>query len=232
MVPALRDLGITVAAEDIRRVAPNERVSDTGPQAAAVSSAVLKLRSDGVTHVIVFDERGLLTLFFMQNAEAQGYRPRYGLNSQNGPQALMDGSGLPKRQLVGSKGIGWIPSLDLQAAQNPRTGPYSNDARRRCYDLLTSKGQSFSDANAESLAMAICTELWLMRDAIKASGNVLNRAGFMDGVAKLGSSFQSTGGFANRFSATQHDGGAAVRHYGFDEGCGCMKYTGGNVNVP
>ena len=232
MVPALKSLGITVAAEDIRRVQPNQRVSDTAPQAAAVSSAVLKLRTDGVTHVIVFDERGLLTLFFLQNAEAQGYRPRYGLNSQNGPQALMDGSGLPKRQLIGSKGVGWIPSLDLQAAQNPRNGPYANDARRRCYDLLASKGMSFADANAESIAMGICAELWFVREAVKASGNVLNRSGFMDGVAKLGTSVQSTGTFATRYSATQHDGAAAVRYYVFDEPCGCMKYTGGNINVP
>ena len=220
------------ADEDIRRIQPNARPSDAGPTAAAVSSAVLKLRSDGVTHVVLFDERGLLTLLFLQQAEAQGYRPRYAVTTQNGPQALIDGSGLPKRQLVGSKGIAWLPSLDIPPAQNPRTGPYSNDARRRCYDLLASRGQTFSDVNAEAIAMGICTSLWFFRDAVKASGNILNRIGFMNGVAKLGTSFQAAGVFATRFTATQHDGIAAIRYYVYDDGCGCMKYASGNINAP
>ncbi len=231
LVPALREAGYAPAAEDIIRVQPPGQTSDTGPIGAAVSSAVLKLRTDQVSHVIVFDERGLLTLFFMQNSDSQGYRPRYGLTSQNGPQALMDGASLPARQLIGSKGIGWVPSLDLRPADNTRNGPFTNDQRRKCLALLESKGVTFADPNAETIAMTICTQWWFFREVVKASGNLLSRVGFMDGVAKLGTSFVSAGSFANRFTATQHDGVAAVRHYEFNSGCTCMRYTSNNVGV-
>ena len=97
---------------------------------------------------------------------------------------------------------------------------------------MESKGITFADANAEAVAMGICNTLWFFRDAVKASGNVLNRDGFRAGVERLGTSFQSASVFATRFTPTQHDGGSAVRYYVFDEPCGCMKYTSGNINVP
>jgi hypothetical protein len=229
MVPALKALGFAPDPADIVRVQTVQRTSDTGPIAAAVSSAVLKFRSDNVSHVLIFDERGLLSLLFMQNADSQRYFPRYGLNTQNGPQALADGAGLPKRQLIGSKGIGWLPSLDITPSQNTLNGPYSNDARRKCINLMTSKGISFADANAESIAMGICNEFWFFRDAMKLSGNVMNRIGFMDGVAKVGTSFQSNSVFATKFTASQHDGVSAVRYYVYDPGCTCMKYASANI---
>jgi len=232
LVPALAKLGLAPAAADIIRVQTVQRTSDTGPIAAAVSGAVLKLRSDNVSHVIIFDERGVLTLLFLENAQSQHYLPRYGFNSQNGPQALADGSGLPKQQLVGSLGIGWLPGLDLPPAQNTPTGPYSNEARRKCNALYQSKGITFSDANAEAIGLGICNGFWFFRDTVKLSGDILNKVGFMAGVAKVGTSFQSNSVFATRFTATQHDGVSAVRYYAYDPGCTCMKYTSGNVNVP
>ncbi len=80
--------------------------------------------------------------------------------------------------------------------------------------------------------MNTCSAWWLLRDAINASGGVLTRAGFVDGLARLGTSFLTAGNFANRFTATQHDGVGAYRFFGYDDGCGCMRYTGGNISVP
>jgi hypothetical protein len=231
LIPALRAAGYAPAPEDVIRVQPPGQTADTGPIGAAASSAVLKLRSDNVDHVFVFDERALLSLFFLQSADSQGYRPRYGVTSQNGMQALMDGSNLPKRQLIGSMGIGWSPGIDITPSQNTRTGPYSNDQRKKCLSLMESKGITFADANAETIGMGICATYWFFRDAVAAGGNVMNRNGFMNGVAKLGTSFLDPGAFANRFSATQRDGAAAYRNYGFNEQCGCMKYTSGNISA-
>lgn len=229
LVPALRALGHAPAANNIIRIPPENATADAGAIGAATSSAVLRLRGDGVTHVIVFDHAALLTLFFMRAADSQEFRPRYGLNTQNGAQALMEGATVPARQLIGSKGIGWFPPLDIPAADNHRDGPYSNAERRRCLALLEGKGQTFDSSNAESIAMNICAEWWFFRDAVAASGGVLNRDGFMAGVGKLGTSFLAAGNFANRFSSTQHDGVDAYRHYAFNEQCTCMRYTSGNI---
>ena len=232
LVPALGSAGYAPAAEDIIRVREENSTSDAGATAAAVSNAVLKLRSDNVTHVLVFDERGLITLFFTRNADSQGYRPRYGFTTRNGVQALVDSAALPTNQLIGSKGIGWLPSIDIPASVNTRNGPYSNDVRRKCLALLESKGITFSDVNAETIGMGICSSWWFFRDAVNAAGGIMNRAAFMEGVHKLGTSYLNAGNFANRFSPTQHDGVAAYRQLGFDEGCRCMKYTSGNLAVP
>lgn len=229
MVPALRAIGYAPASGDIVRVPPEKATSDTGTTGAATSSAVLKLRGDGVTHVIVFDRKGLLTLFFTRAADSQGYRPRYGFDTQNGVQALVDGAALPKEQLVGSKGIGWYPDIDLPFADSPQ---YGNDRTRACLALMKSKNIALTDANAQALALNNCSSWWLLRDALNASGGVLTRAGFIDGLARLGSSFLAAGNFANRFSATQRDGVGAYRFFGYDAGCSCMRYSGGNVAAP
>jgi hypothetical protein len=231
LVPALRAAGYPVSQDDIIRVKPEQQTSDEASTGAATSSAVLKLRGDGVTHVIILDRKALLTLFFTRAADSQRYFPRYGLNTQNGAQALMDGATVPARQLAGSQGIGWFPTLDLPQAVSGQSA-YINDTKKKCLAVMKAHNITFADANAESVGMNTCSSWWFLRDAINASGGNLTRAGFLDGVAKLGSSYLSAGNFANRFTATQHDGVGAFRYYAFDGNCSCMKYTSGNITAP
>jgi hypothetical protein len=231
LVPALRAAGYAPSSSDIIRVSPEHATADAGATGAAMSGAALKLRGDGVTHVIILDRKGLLTLFFARVAESQHYRPRYGWNTQNATQALKDGATLPAEQLVGSKGIGWFPGIDLSAS-DAASPAYINDTKRRCLALMKSKNIALADANAEAIAMNSCSSFWFLRDAINAAGGVLTRAGLMDGVARLGTSFLAAGNLANRYSATQHDGVGAYRYYAFDSGCSCMRYSGGNVAAP
>ena len=206
LVPALKAAGYPVADDDIIRVKREQFTSDEASTGAASSSAVLKLRRDGVTHVVILDRKGLLTLFFTRAADSQRYFPRYGINTQNGAQALMDGAALPARQLVGSKGIGWFPGLDLPPSVSVGSA-YVNDTKKKCLAVMKAHNITFSDANAESVGMNTCSSWWMLRDAINASGGILTRAGFLDGVG-------------------------AFRYYGFDSGCSCMKYTSGNIAAP
>src|SRR5690349_22550034 len=96
---------------------------------AQISSAVLKFRSDGVTHVLIWDDNGVATLFFMQQADNQGYRPRYGINSGNNMQVVAQV--VSKSQLTGATGIGWTPAFDIANADSP-TSKWANSARRAC----------------------------------------------------------------------------------------------------
>lgn len=71
------------------------------------SNAVLKFRSEGITHVFGLDQ--FFFLFALQ-AESQHYRPRYALNSSNAPGILF-GQNTPTAQNVGALGVGTAPSL-------------------------------------------------------------------------------------------------------------------------
>ena len=233
LVPGLAKVGLAPDAADVRRVTWLQSNSDAGAVAAAISSAVLKFRQDGVDHVIVFDERGLLTLLFLKTAQSQHYFPRYGWTSQNGPQTFLDAGDVQPQQLVGSMGIGWLPQLDITPSQNLDNGPYSNDARRRCVALYRSKGISFPDTNAEAGGLDICTQFWFFQAVGNALGTgPINRGRFMAAVERLGSSFQGAGSLGLRFGPGQHDGIAVYRHYAYDAGCSCMQYKSGNIPAP
>jgi hypothetical protein len=232
MVPALKAIGHAPDPNDIRRVTWLQSNGDTGALAAAVSSAVLRFRQDGVTHVIILDERALITLLFIREADSQRFRPRYGLNSQNGVQVLVDGGNLNPQQLNGALGVGWSPQLDVPASQNTDNGPYSNNARRKCMALMRAKGFTFSDANAEAIALGDCNSLYFFQQVMNSVTGAVNRDTFLAGVNALGTRFENAETFANRFSSTQHDGVAAVRQWKWDTGCACGKYTSGNIEVP
>ena len=232
MVPALRAIGHAPDPQDIRKVTWLQSNSDAGALAAAVSSAVLRFRQDGVTHVIILDERALVTLLFIREANSQGFKPRYGLNTTNGVQVLVDGGNLNPDQLNGALGIGWSPSFDITPSQNTDNGPYSNNARRKCMGLMKAKGFTFADANAESVALDICNSFYFLQLAGNSVSGPLNRDSFIAAVNALGTRFENAGTFVNRFSAAQHDGVAAVRQWKWDSGCSCGKYTSGNIDAP
>lgn len=226
--PELARLGHPAASQDTVYVSEPKRTSDVGSLSAAEANAIVRFRQDGVEHVLIIDVTGLLTLEFLNQAESQHYFPRYGWNSQNGPEALAGPGDVPKDQMVGSMGIGWTPGLDLRPSDNPDNGPYSNDARLSCLKLMRSKGFTFSDANAEFVALLICNQFRFLETAIDAGGRSINQASFINGVNQVGSSFQSASTFSTLFGSTQHDGAAAYRYYQWKTSCGCMKYTSGN----
>jgi hypothetical protein len=225
----LASAGYSPDQNDIVYITPPQRTSDDGAAEAQVANAVLKFRSDGVDHVLIFDSSAGLSLFFLESAQSQHYFPRYSVNSQNGPQALMDTGAIQKQQLVGSVGIGWFPILDISTAEDPDNGPYSNPSRQKCIKLMTDHGQSFSDANAEGVALLYCNSYWFLQRIFSNTGGQVNRPAFLAGIKATGSSFQSTITFGTRFSDTAHDGAAFVRYYAYDDACGCMHYKSGDI---
>jgi hypothetical protein len=232
LVPALAKLGYGPDPANVVRVPRVERTTDVGPIAAAVSNAVLKFRSNGVEHVMILEPSGVVSLLFANNADSQRYYPRFGANSQNGLQALVDSGGFPKSELRGTVGIGWLPSLDITPSENTVDGPYSTDARRRCMNLFKAKGVTFSDSNAQGIAIGNCDELWFFEKAGNGVSGPLTRDALMASLNRIGSTFQSADTFATRFSASQHDGVAAIRYWAHVPSCDCMRYTSGNVAVP
>ena len=231
LIPALRRVGHAPAPDNVVRVQEVRRQQDAGAVAPAVSSAVLRFRSSGVTHVLIFESNAIATLLFANNADSQGYRPRYGVTSGNGHQVLIDAGAFPQGQLNGTVGIGWLPSIDIRPSENPDDGPYSNDARRRCIDLYKRNGVTYDNANAATVALTTCNSFNLFKLAMESAPS-LTRDGFVAAMNRLGTRFESASHFAVRFDADHHDGNAAYRHWAYTPACGCMRYTSGNFPVP
>ena len=231
MVPALAQLGYAPDPANVVKVPRNAGTSDTAAVAAAVSNAVLRFRGNGVTHVFILEASAVLALLFLNQADAERYFPRYGVNTQNGIEVLIDTGNVPARQAIGAVGFGWYPMIDIAPSQNPTDGPYSNARRQECIGLLAANGMSFADTNAEAVALNECESLWFFRDTVNRMGPVINRDNFMAAVDQLGASFAPVGTFAAAFGPGRHDGVAAVRYWAFDAGCGCMTYTSGDIPV-
>lgn len=231
LIPALSQLGYAPASGDVIQVAEPQTTADVSSQGSAASSAVLKLRADGVDHVIIFDGSGTLTLFFMNNANGQHYYPRYGVNSQNGPEILASSGDVPQAQLNGAMGIGWDPILDLASAQDPDNGPYSNAARKACLALMSSHGYTATDNNSETVEVGICSSFSFLQAVAQSATGPLSQGTFEAAANRLGYWNGAGDALGNFFGPTQHDGGAYYRWYDWNGGCKCMEYLGGNVTA-
>ena len=224
MVPALGARGLK--ATDIRFVPPPQSATDVSGLSAAISSAVLRFNTAGITHVMILDTAAVATLLFMQEAESQGYRPRYGLNTQNGNTVLagiLDGSGA-KAQLNNSLSVGWAPSLDLSEQDDPNDK--ANAARKRCMKILTDGGlTSFTSRNAMGQALITCEEMWFFEAAAKAAGPNLNARSFLTGAESLQTVWESPLTLGNKLGPGRHDGVARAADMAYVPSCNCFRYT-------
>jgi ABC-type branched-subunit amino acid transport system substrate-binding protein len=186
------------------------------------SSAVLRFKARGITHVQFVDVSGLVALQFMQYAETQQYRPRYGLSSANSLSAVQ--SAVSPQQLRGAIGVGWMPSLDT--AEHPG---FSTTATE-CLDALRADGRRTGDRVAVALALWTCETLWFFRAALERAPEH-TVGGFVAGLASLGDGYVPADTFAVRVGPGRYDGPAAVRPLAYDDGCSCFRYTGDPYGV-
>lgn len=208
--PALRAAGVTKV---VTQAAPRFL---EGQYATYVSG----FQAAGVTHVMFLGEAGGYPLMFMQAAENQLYRPKYGLRTDNFPAAVLQGAA-PKEQLKNTMSMGWMPSLDVDAARDP--GPVSS-SMQLCLEIQRAAGQNMDDRGARGTALGYCNGLFFLRDSLARSSSI-TAADLARSVGRLGTSFVSPQVFGTRYSATQHDGVGAYRDLGYDAGCSCFTYT-------
>jgi hypothetical protein len=84
LVPELARRGIKVSPSDVVIWHFPESTSGNGQAASEIQAAVLKFRSNGVTHVLPVEQNSLA--FFASAAEGQHYRPRYGVDTYSAMQ--------------------------------------------------------------------------------------------------------------------------------------------------
>ncbi len=229
--PALRRHGIKLT--DIARVHMPANDTELQQTSSDTQNAALKFKSEGITHVMLHDLGAAIAIFFMQHAEKQQYRPRYGLTSQSGGTILA--STMPESdsdaQLRGARGIGWVPMADLSAQEDPNSKAPKN--RQRCIALMRKNGVGMSSRNAEGTAVQLCDGFWFLEAAIEAGGETINLDSLIGGVDRLGSGGFSPGmTFLTRVSAEVRDGGGAVANVSYDPDCNCFHYTTKPYRIP
>jgi hypothetical protein len=231
LVPGLRRLGYDPSGH-IARITPVSTAGDYGSQAAAVQSAQLKFASDGVTHIVVFEGNGGLSLFFMNQAEAQQYHPRYGVNSTSGLEVLIEAGDVQRDQARGALGFGFMPGIDLPEKMNPDNGRYSNSTRRQCLAAFKQHDIEFSNANAELAGLGYCSTLYLLRRTLDRTPHTITPATFVASLDGLGSSFISGGALGNTFAPGRHDSASKGYYWRYFDDCQCLHYTGKLRTIP
>lgn len=207
--PALAAHGLHLT-DDIA-VATPQSTTDLGPMSGQLSNAILKLRSDGVDHVLIFDLGTELTFFLLPQAEGQGYRPRYGFNSYSNMNLLLQN--VPHAQLERSLGVGWSPVLDVAPADDP-----GSPVASMCKSIYHAAG--LTSATGRSL---YCDTVLFFKAALERATSI-SAAGMRDGVSSLGTSYQASMLLGTAFDASRYDGASATRDFAYLDSCGCFEY--------
>ena len=179
---------------------------------AATSSAVLRFKAEGVTHVLS------ASVLFYQDAQSQGYHPRFAVDDTANTVELM-AQNAPKTELHGAVGAGYLPMSedDFYNATNPAT--------RRCMSLMTHAGIDVSKRFAVTYMLAICDRFWTLERALTA-GQALTPAGFLAGLQRMPRGVDSAGTYAITLDGSRRDGALRLQSFAYVDGCTCFRLTG------
>lgn len=196
---------------------------DAGRSVQQTQSAQLKFRGDGITTVFVEDVAALL---FMQNAEAQGWHPKYIMASKG---AALEGNA-PNNQLANVYGFGWAPYVDV----NPRQQPPALPAQQQCVAKLKARDISPAGYNDFGAAYTMCDALSMYALGLQATKGRTGAAEVVAALERRAAGFTTASTYGGKVrSTTAQRGGAAIwRAWGWNTGCSCFGYTGSTRPLP
>lgn len=184
-------------------------------KADEVNRAALQFAEAEVTHVVT----NAFLEFVLANFEQQRYRPRLSISTASLPRKLSTDRGVPKQQLMGTLGVGYIPTSDVKGRQDP--GDLS-PAETRCRTIMEDAGQDISSRDREWYVMRGCDAIFFLAAAIEAGG--ISATGMVQGATRMGD-MPSASTFTILFEGKRADGAAGLRDLAYDANCDCMKYT-------
>ena len=216
LLPALSAEGIEPT--DTAGVAYDGSFADYSNLVSQAQSATLRFRSRGVTHVLFVDTGGALAFWFTQQAQSQGYNPRYGLSTLSAPAFLE--ANVDRRQLRDAVAVGWRPADDV----GYQRGLPSNPARELCQRIMKQAGLEPRSAFDLQLQLTTCSGLMLLKAGVDRAGTT-DPVRFQSAVAGLGTTnVPSASGFVDRYAAGKPWGGSGYATSVFVEQCGCFRY--------
>jgi hypothetical protein len=229
LLPALAKAGHPVASSDVFRVTYPQTTDQEAQMVSDIQAAALRMRSDGVTHVVFTDPNGLLTIAFSRNAGGQHYFPRYGVSSGSGMEALVTAGDVDPSTLNGALGLGWDPSLDLTPTASAH---YQTSATAFCLQVLKQAGYTFPDVNSQGIALSTCDTLFFLADVINHTAPNFTLSGALNAVAAIGSTFHPANEPMAFVSASRHDALQEGWDMAWDSKCSCAKYLGNGYPIP
>ncbi len=195
--------------------------ADTSSATRDVSAAVLRMAADGVTHVHFLDNSGGIAYTFMTNAEPQGYRPFYGLTTNNAPSALRQLA--PAEQLKKATAVSWW-SGDVGPEETEATPPALPSSRALCLRIMAEAGVDLAARAAKGSALITCDQLFFFKALFDRASTPASEALEVAANA-LGSAYTSTLTYRTTIARGRHDGATITRILKFDAGCACWKYV-------
>jgi hypothetical protein len=183
---------------------------------------------DRCTHILILDSLAgvRLTIFWIQQAENQVYRPRLGITSLSAPALVANLLGQPaKNQFRMGQLVGWFPFADVEL---------ETEEHQRCKKLFTDGGETFfpndpgdPTKNKEAQADSYCDEAWYFRAAGNKGGFTQGAESWLNGVNNVGR-VPLAGTFIAETRADRHDGvgGIRVGEYQDAPNCNaCFRYV-------
>jgi len=229
LLPALARLGHPVDKDLVIRL-QGFGAAEVGRFGAEVSSAVLRFKGAGVTHLILLDTDGIITLTYTKNAQNQGYFPRLGINTATAAQALYDGDLVEAKPFNGAVGVGWKPLLDLPSGQGER---FLTSATPECLEIIRKRtGQTFTQTNAATVALGVCDTMFGLAEAYNRAGPVLNISTAVRGLESIGDSFRAASVPKVFLGPGRHDGLEMGFDMFWDTACTCIKYGDEGHPIP
>lgn len=204
----------------------SDNVQEQLDDATEVNAAIQSCKSNGCTHMLFLGSTAgvRITLFFVDGAEKQQYRPRLGLNPLDAPTAVRD--------FLGAASYPQFRDSVLIA-----DGPTEFDVRapafQTCKEIFEEAGEDFSGeqgVNKQDEIPLWCDTAWYYQAALKAAGRTLSLESWMNGVATM-AAIPSASVYLLQTKADRHDGSGAIRVGQWFEDCNCFKPTSGVIPV-
>jgi len=208
--PLLERLGVQT---EVVRIGANTFSSD-------IPNAILKFRQEGINYVFFVQSGAGVPLYFMEDADQQGYFPHYAIGTYEAAGWFLE-QYAPQRQLANAEGIGWEPFFDVKASAYPKTA-----RERQCFAIEKKGGEENKDRQANITSTEACDLVWAFADAARSAGSALTFDSWRAGYAALGTSYRSVLTFTTDFSSGRSDGSSSYRWVDWNTGCGCFRYAG------
>ncbi len=212
--PALRRHGLSLTTDVA--FSPVEGTSDLPRAANEASAAVLRMRRAGVDRVLFLGSGLSLPFVFPTVAESQGYRPRYGITTDDGPDFMATNA--PAAQMAGATAVGWEPQYDVPDSDAVLG---ADVLWQQCTRVIRAAGFTPRDGRR-------CTAVYFLEQALRGAGQVSPEA-LRTGADRLGARPYSTQNYATFFHPGRYDGVSTVRALRFAASCTCFRYLGGDL---
>ncbi len=183
-----------------------------------VNAAIQGAKAKGVTHMLFLGSTAgvRITLFFIQGAEQQKYRPRLGFNPEDAPTAVRD--------LLKDQSYGELED-SMYITDNPGDFDSRTPAFKECKKMWEDAGEEFSGnsaANKEDQAPGWCNAAWYYTAAMNTAGSSLSLPTWMHGVENV-PPVKSASVYLIRTKVGRHDGSGAIRRGLWADSCKCYK---------